>query len=350
MKNTLRQVIHRIRHARWARMGAILAVGTLTVTGAYAQQYTIADLGDLGGGGSEALGINDNGQIVGDSSTTPDANYNSYDHAFLYSGGVMSDLGTLPGRTDSTATGINNNGQVAGYSYTSSNDGAYHAFLWSATGGMSDLGTLGGTLSLAYGINNSGQVAGYSYTAGNTARHAFLWNASGGMTDLGTLGGTFSEAFGVNNSGHVVGAATTAGDAVHAFLYSGGVMNDLGTLGGSTSFAIGINDSGWVVGEADTADGYAAFLDVGGVMTDLNNLTPADSGWELESATAIADNGQIVGYGTNPSGDVDAFLLTPVPEPSALALLAVGTAIVCFSTRNQILKRQRELWFKLRSR
>ena len=44
---------------------------------------------------------------------------------------------------------------------------------------------------------------------------------------------------------------------------------------------------------------------------DLNSLIATNSGWTLQSANAINDNGQIVGYGINPSGQMDAFLLTP---------------------------------------
>ena len=41
---------------------------------------------------------------------------------------------------------------------------------------------------------------------------------------------------------------------------------------------------------------------------------------------AINDSGQIVGDGVAPSGDYDAFLLTPVPEPSTIALLLASAA------------------------
>jgi hypothetical protein len=58
-------------------------------------------------------------------------------------------------------------------------------------------------------------------------------------------------------------------------------------------------------------------------MVDLNSLISPTSGWVLEQANAINDNGQIVGFGTI-DGETHGFLLTPVPEPGSLSLLAVG--------------------------
>ena len=57
-----------------------------------------------------------------------------------------------------------------------------HAFLWSPTTGMQDLGSLGGN-SYAYSINNSGHVVGY-YIDGFGNSRAFLWTSSGGMRDI----------------------------------------------------------------------------------------------------------------------------------------------------------------------
>jgi probable HAF family extracellular repeat protein len=115
-------------------------------------------------------------------------------------------------------------------------------------------------------------------------------------------------------------------------------MHDLGSLGGNYSSAFGINNSGQVVGESYTANGFVddAFLYSNGTMLDLNSMIPASSGWQLTEACAINDHGWIVGAGFNPSGQDHAFLLTPVPEPSTLALLAAGAiGLLGFAWRRQ---------------
>ena len=68
----------------------ILSVGTPRVVAA--QQYTVTDLGTLGGTESLAYAINDSGQIVGHFKPAEGP-----DHAFVYEAGVMQDLGTLEG-------------------------------------------------------------------------------------------------------------------------------------------------------------------------------------------------------------------------------------------------------------
>jgi probable HAF family extracellular repeat protein len=322
---------------------AILTIPHLVVA---QPKYTITDLGTLGGAASYAYGINNRGQVTGYSDTT-----NGLQHAFLYSSGMITDLGELPpcvGGTGITCEGsqgygVNNAGQVVGFSYTTPN---FHAFLYSG-GTMTDLGTLGRD-SFAYGINDSGQVTGYAYDSGG-GPHAFLYN-NGTMTDLGTLGGCCSDAYAINSSGQVVGVSSTTFLTDHAFLYSGGVMIDLGTLGGAASYAYGINDISQVVGTSitNTPPVYHAFLYSGGLMIDLGGLVGADysqatgintngqvvgasringvwhaflgsggtitditpTGWSNTLATGMNDTGDIVGYGNNPKGQVHAFLLT----------------------------------------
>ena len=165
-----------------------------------------------GGYATYAYGINNSGQVVGYAATQT-----AYS-AFLYSNGSMTDLGILPsesgihpGQSGCYAYGINDAGQIVGSSttYDSYEVTTQHAFLYS-NGSMTSLGTLPGWSvgSLANAINESGQVVGWSYkyspgTGYDPQPHAFLYS-NGSMTDLGTLGGELSYAYALNNSGQVV--------------------------------------------------------------------------------------------------------------------------------------------------
>jgi probable HAF family extracellular repeat protein len=67
-------------------------------------------------------------------------------------------------------------------------------------------------------VNNSGQIVGASDTAG--IGHAFSYTHSGGMIDLGTLpGGGYSYATAVNDLGQIVGSSGTASGNEHAVLW-----------------------------------------------------------------------------------------------------------------------------------
>ena len=116
-------------------------------------------------------------------------------------------------------------------------------------------------------------------------------------------------------------------------------MTDLGTLGGDGgSNAYAINASGEVVGASATltnAAGDAFLYTTSSGMIDLNSLLPAGSGWDLQVATGINDSGQVVGFGTNPEGQQDAFLLDTAsssgpsaPEPASMALFGAGAAVL----------------------
>ena len=67
-----------------------------------------------------------------------------------------------------------------------------------------------------------------------------------------------------------------------------------------------------------------AFFYNGSTMFDLNDITNVPSGWTLEVATGINDKGQICGWGQDSLAHDIGFVLTPVPEPSSVILLAIG--------------------------
>jgi len=284
----------------------------------------MTDLGTVGGVNSIALGINGSGQVAGFADSGGPVNLS---HAYVYSNGSFTNLGTLPGCIESAATGINSSGQVVGGSDNDTPSYSY-AFLYS-NGAMTSLRTLSGdNESLAYGINTNGQVVGISWDWTTGSNHLFLYS-NGQMSNLGLPLGTPGSAMAINEKGLVVGSYTPAGGASQAFIYGHGAVTGLGTAGFKTSYLDSLNNVGQAVGAAASpaSNGvylYHAIVYSDGAMTDLNNLVPSDCGWTLEMARGINDSGAIVGWGTDPAGQTEAFLLTPVPEPSTLALLGIG--------------------------
>jgi probable HAF family extracellular repeat protein len=135
----------------------------------------ITDLGTLGGASSTAHAINDAGEVVGASDPANAVNGNT--HAFLYGNGSMTDLGLLPGKPSSLAAGINDNGQIVGESFGGPGLDS-RAFLYeNAT--MYDLNSLlvnqpGYIVADALGINDSGQIVGIADMPGGNLNAVLL--------------------------------------------------------------------------------------------------------------------------------------------------------------------------------
>jgi probable HAF family extracellular repeat protein len=345
-------------------MGRVMSIAALgfSVT-AFAASYTVTDLGTLSGGtvtgsASFARGINNRGQVVGNSDggraflysdgsmRDLDPQYGGYDvanaintlgqvvgytynplgdtRAFLYSGGA-----TMPVSSgESEALGINDNGQIVGW-VSDIPFAPGHAFLLS-NGTTTIIGPDAlGSYSQANAVNARGQVVGFiaaNYQSVSAQLHAFLF--SDGVTiDLGTLGtDRQSSASAINANGQVVGTSDS-----HAFLYSGGVMSDLGMIADYSSFAgdehfygaVGINAAGQIVGSFGYITGVESgfgpppgfggtWLYSDGIMHDLNSLIDPSGGWSINFVAGINDAGQIAGTGSGPTGYVHALLLSPV--------------------------------------
>ena len=323
-------------------------------------QYGISNLVSLGGPTSAAYDIAESGQVVVGGAETA----NGADHAFTQGYFGQRDLGTLGG-AESTAFAVYSGVVVGQAQIASGQQRAFAANLM--TNDVTNLGTLGGTWSAAYdtryqitvgaskttgdartrafqyvggtmsavalspdlagdsvakGVNNSGDIVGYACTAANASCRPFLFS-SGVTTMLGPTNRT-GVANSINDQLEIAGSLTVAGStALHAFFYGNASMIDLGTLpGDASSEGLAISEGGEVVGTSRASSGQQrAFLWRNGVMTDLNTLLPAASGWLLQVATSISDGGQIVGVGTL-NGISRAFLLTP---PTDLQVRVGGT-------------------------
>ncbi len=116
----------------------------------------------------------------------------------------------------------------------------------------------------------------------------------------------------------------------------------LGSLGGSVGHASALNNSDQIVGWSQTAGGAQhAFLWVNGQMQDLNLMIPPTSGIKLIDAVGIDASGRIAAYGTDASGQMDEFLLTPqvTPAPEPSTILVFGAALAALAVRQYTRRR-----------
>lgn len=343
-----------------------------------APSYTLTDLGDLGatsGGPFFPRYISPTNQVVGVSPTGAPGAFSAFSSV---GGGAMTNIGGLGG--NSVGFAVNSAGVIVGQS---ENGGITTATRW-AGGVPSAVPGLPGPSNAAGGINESGQIAGWMGSSGGTQVAYRLTGST--LEDFGNLGGNVTDINGMNAGGRFVGnSEQVAGDfnSFRGFISSatGTTLVDLGVLApGHSSLAFGINDSDTVIGTSNffqpspfvfTSQG---FIWDDGVMTEIprpagyellspsgiNNdglivgritpnafsqaneawiydgslqlltpkLTPGFAGWQITNAWEINDAGFIAAEARDPSGIARVVLLSPVPEPGTLGLIAAAAPFV----------------------
>jgi probable HAF family extracellular repeat protein len=304
--------------------GLVALGGLLGVTGQANADYSYTTIDVPGSVDNQAFGINSAGQIVG-LYNTPSSNF----QGFLYSGGSytiiqLSQLGTFP-------SGINDSSQVVGsqtllVSIVPQRT-TQAGFLLNGSN-TTMLTVPGSNFTEANGINNAGLIVGRYEILNAVGVHGFLLSG-GSYTTLDVPGAIQSFANGINNAGLVVGGYNN-NDPVHShgFLLSGGSYTTLDFPGSTSTVANGMNTAGQIVG--DYADGRRhGFLLSGGTYTTLD--VPGST---LTFANGINDSGDIVGYYWDAGGQ-HGFVATlaPIPEPTSVVLLSIGTLSVIGWTR-----------------
>lgn len=232
------------------------------------------------GGFSNAFGINDPGQLVGQAIFSN----NTY-QAFLWTAGKLVNIGSTVSSGPSTASSINTYGTVLG-SYTLS-DGSSQPFLWTPNVSNGPIGTVSVLnqiivdTSTSHVLNDAGQIVGRDSASGQAA---IFDPANGSVQDLDPTG-VFYGSFGwaSNNVGQVVGSGdigySVYGFNVQAFLWD--PISGMRNLMDPTQFSI-----------YDTS---------GNPISGVNLMVAYD----------VNDKGQIVGYLKNSANQLRIYLLTP---------------------------------------
>jgi probable HAF family extracellular repeat protein len=282
-------------------------------------------LGDLGGTGN---GVSADGLVVAGDAYLENGRLRE---GFFWTAQTgMQLLGFLhSGDIESPGTAISEDGRViVGFS-SPGGFGNPEAYLWN--GGMFGLGFLpGGMSSTALGVSGDGEVV-----VGQSNSKAFRWTFSTGMVDLGELpgngSGTYAHA--VSANGEVV-VGNTNGDTTFRWTAATGMVR-LGSVPGSdVSFPYAVSGNGSiVVGDYvgggtfraaiwDSIHGARDLRDA--LITDFG-LGPELRGWQLTQALGISPDGRsIVGYGDNPTGQSEAWLvrLPPLAPPTITCSVA----------------------------
>ena len=317
-------------------LAGVCLAGASSSAGSVEAHWAIRDLGTFGGERSEAVDVNELGQVlvqsigvkgpgryvlwengkarsIGESTfAAPVLNdrgqvlvqnfASSGFHFLLWEDGRVRDLGVVNG---GVAVALGNQGSIA----VAGSDQGGGVYRWRngrwtelPRTGNAKASTVGGSYSTAWDVNSRGQAVGVWNPTGLTD-HAALWQ-NGRWTALRGLPSRYSSSADcINERGEITGVATFGrGDGSfpsRAFALQRGKLRQLGTLGGPTSRGGCMNSRGQIVGMADTKvtnkqGGFVshAFLWQNGHMTDLGTV---DRGTTSSRATEINDHGQIVG-------------------------------------------------------
>ncbi|OXM45395.1 hypothetical protein [Amycolatopsis alba] len=216
----------------------------------------VVDLGALPGGRSAATALNDNGVVVGDSTTAG----STTSHAVRWNRARrITDLGSVDGH-DTFALGVNQRGTVFGFAENCSTDPLFDCALrWSAAGTLTRLAPLAaGKGARPVAMNDFDTVVGHADSASGGHRHPVRWTSGGQVVDLGLPSGAIDAvATGINNQGLIAGLAEyPSGPRALLWDRDDAVVELPSAPHQATSWTTGVTDDGLVIGEIARLDGF----------------------------------------------------------------------------------------------
>lgn len=285
---------------------------------------TMMPLGFLPGGHSSvAMAINDTGQVAGSGTYSEDYQ----NHAFLTGAGGLQDLGTLGG-SGSTGWGINNAGQVVGSSSRDVVDTTDYAFLYSG-GVMTDLSLLEEvrtarwtSLRMAYDINNLGKITGLGLRE-DGQYHAFLLTPGPEPAlEEGDAGG-LEHPQAVLNPANGISGTIGGEDTVDAFSFNWLDSSEMkvrfsdptGELARLYLSLFTLDDMTQLISDKLLTPGEWVSL---GWREAANYLLKVTTDSTIDPPFTL----DLLGTGTGPA--IGPPQVPSVPEPTALSLLAIG--------------------------
>jgi probable HAF family extracellular repeat protein len=309
---------------RSLKLGLLAAAAIISVPATAMADGDIALLGALPNAplnaSGPATGVNADGTVAVGASVAADVT-NTIAYRWTATGG-MATLGTLAGDDNSRALGVSGDGKVAvGFSVNAASFRttfvtANHAFRWTQTGGMVNLGALAGDNSSQANATSfdGGVVVGTSSNSDLTHPHVegWRWTQAGGLVGMGFFanGGVSSTATGVSSDGSVIVGKSARPLFTHAYRWTAaGGMVDIGTLGNQAS-SFANSEATYVSGDGATVVGNAnvglhleawRWTATGG-MVSLTALGASNSSFDSSAsstAAGVSADGSVIVFNVN---------------------------------------------------
>jgi probable HAF family extracellular repeat protein len=313
--------------------GAVLAEDTRRVTLQFqARRYSLTFLGTLGGPDSDALDLNESGDIVGSSATAAGET-----HAVLWRNGALTDIGTGLG-TNSVAVSMSGSAKAL-INFTFPDVCGARALVWEAGATMNIRGcgiftrdVSGNGTVVAFGPNFGAKLltrdTNYELGEKNTNFESRL-NDAAWLVETSSAGTSIAQApwaspsvrrvtsreltsLSVSDRGDIAGSCGGGAPSCLDAFFSDGSSSRLELETYRTATVAAINASRQVI-----ANRFTLGLSRWGFLWDGGQVYPieaTDAGWVVDHVAAMDERGRIVGHAVNSvTGQKGAVLLTPAP-------------------------------------